>query len=108
MKERNPARHRSALVDPPERPRGRKARPVEQPPSLTVLITPHAKERMAERGIVDKDIWIILDRPDALEPSVGRRAVARKYCGARTLEVIFSREGKVALIQTAYWLERAG
>lgn len=108
VKERNPARHRSALVDPPERPRGRKARQVEQGPSLSIYVTPHAKERMGERGIVDKDIWIVLEKPDALEPSVGRRTIARKYCGARTLEVAFASEGKVAVIQTAYWLERTG
>lgn len=108
MKERNPARPQAALLNPPERARGRKARQVEQGPSLSIYVTPHAKERMGERGVVDKDIWIVLEKPDALEPSVGRRSTARKYCGARTLEVVFASEGKVAVIQTAYWLERAG
>jgi len=96
------------LLDPVEPTRGRKAQPVEVGPRITFYLTPHAKERMGERGIVDKDIRIVLEKPDALEPSLGRRSVARKFCGARTLEVIFGRDGKIAVIQTAYWLERAG
>ncbi len=108
MNPRKGARRQAPLLDPLEPARGRKARQVEQGPSLSIYVTPHAKERMGERGIVDKDIWIVLEKPDVLEPSVGRRTVARKYCGARTLEVVFASEGKVAVIQTAYWLERAG
>ena len=104
---RKGARRQAPLLDPLEPVRGRKARPVEEEPRISFYLTPHAKERMAERGIVHKDIGIVLEKPDALEPSLGRRSVARKYCGARTLEVIFGKDGKIAVIQTAYWLERA-
>lgn len=108
MNPRKGARRQAPLLDPMEPARSRKPPPVEEEPRVSFYLTPHAKERMGERGIVDKDIQIILERPDALEPSLGRRSVARKYCGARTLEVIFGRDGKVAVVQTAYWLERAG
>jgi len=105
---RKGAKRQAPVLDPMEPARGRKARPVEEEPRGSFYLTPHAKERMGERGIVEKDIQIVLEKPDALEPSVGRRSVARKYCGARTLEVVFDKDGKVAVIQTAYWLERAG
>ena len=105
---RKGARRQAPLLDPLEPARGRKGRPVGEGPGISFYLTPHARERMEDRGIVDKDIRIVLEKPDALEPSLGRRSVARKYCGARTLEIIFGRDGKVAVIQTAYWLERAG
>lgn len=109
MNPRKGARRQAPLLDPLEPARGRKARAVEEGgPGVSFYLTPHARERMGERGIVDRDIRIVLEKPDALEPSLGRRSVARKYCGARTLEVIFGKDGKVAVIQTAYWLERIG
>lgn len=108
MNPRKGAKRQAPVLNPMEPARARKARPVEEEPRGSFYLTPHAKERMEERGIVEKDIQIVLEKPDALEPSVGRRSVARKYCGARTLEVVFGKDGKVAVIQTAYWLERAG
>ena len=108
MSARKPERHQGALLDRLEPGRGRPRRSTEESSGVTFYLTPHAKERMGERGIVDKDIQIVLEKPDALEPSIGRRSAARKYCGARTLEVVFGKDGKVAVIQTAYWLERAG
>ena len=107
---RKGARRQAPLLDPPEPApaRGRRVPPVEEEPRISFCLTPHAKERMAERGILDKDIQIVLEKPDALEPSLGRRTVARKYCGARTLEVVFHRDGKISVVQTAYWLERVG
>ena len=108
MNVRKHPRHQGALLDRLEPGRGRPRRPVEESPRRGFYLTPHAKERMQDRGIVDKDIEIVLEKPDALEPSLGHRSVARKYCGARMLEVIFGKDGKVAVIQTAYWLERTG
>lgn len=108
MNARKHPRHQAALLDRLEPGRGRPRRSVEESPRRGFYLTPHAKERMQERDIVEKDIQIVLEKPDALEPSLGHRSVARKYCGARTLEVIFGKDGKVAVVQTAYWLERTG
>lgn len=67
-------------------------------------ITKHALLRMQQRGIDENSIASIIQNPDETSDSFGRRKLARKTIGDRTLEVVYIKEDEIIVI-TVYWLE---
>ena len=69
------------------------------------IFTTHVVVRMRQRGIRRLDIRRTVYDPDQVIPSFRGRRVAQRRIGTRTLEVVFTREGRATVIVTAYWLE---
>ncbi len=67
-------------------------------------ITKHALLRMEQRGIDENSIASIIQNPDETIDSFGRRKLARKRIGDKTLEVVYIKEDDIIVI-TVYWLE---
>lgn len=67
-------------------------------------ITKHATLRMQERGIDENTVASTILNPDETSESFGRRKLARKTIGDKTLEVVYIKEDDVIVI-TVYWLE---
>ncbi len=69
-----------------------------------MIITKHALIRMEQRGIDESIISSAILNPDETSDSFGRRKLARKTIGGKTLEVVYIKEDDITVI-TVYWLE---
>lgn len=67
-------------------------------------LTKHALFRMQQRGIEENDVASTILSPDDIGESFGRRRLARKKIGDKTLEVVYIEEDDKVVI-TVYWLE---
>lgn len=67
-------------------------------------ITKHALIRMQQRGIDENSVASTILNPDETSDSFGRRKLARKTIGDKTLEVVYIKEEDIIVI-TVYWLE---
>jgi hypothetical protein len=67
-------------------------------------ITKHALLRIQQRGIDENSLASIIQNPDETCDSFGRRKLARKRIGDKTLEVVYIKEDDIIVI-TVYWLE---
>jgi hypothetical protein len=68
-------------------------------------LTNNAQARMLDRGIREADIQAAIESPEQLAPCMEKCWHARKALGARTLEIIFTRDLLQVRIITAYWQE---
>ncbi len=66
--------------------------------------TNHALLRMQQRGIDENDVASAILNPDETGGSFGKRKLARKAIGDKTLEVVYIKEDDIIVI-TVYWLE---
>jgi hypothetical protein len=66
--------------------------------------TKHALFRMQQRGIDENSVASAIISPDEAGDSFGRRKLARKTIGDKTLEVVYIKEDDIIVI-TVYWLE---
>lgn len=66
--------------------------------------TKHALFRMQQRGIDETIVGSAILNPDETGDSFGRRKLARKTIGDKTLEVVYIKEDDIIVI-TVYWLE---
>ncbi|MCZ7391810.1 MAG: DUF4258 domain-containing protein [Candidatus Methanoperedens sp.] len=69
-----------------------------------MMITKHALLRMQQRGIDENKVASAIQNPDDTSDSFGRRRLARKTIGDKTLEVVYIKEDDIIVI-TVYWLE---
>ncbi len=67
-------------------------------------LTKHALFRMQQRGIEENDVASTILSPDDTGESFGRRRLARKKIGDKTVEVVYIEEDDKVVI-TVYWLE---
>jgi hypothetical protein len=72
---------------------------------MKIEFTNNAQARMLDREIRKADILAAIDSPEKLVPCMEKCWHARKPFGARTLEVIFTRDRLQTQIITAYWQE---
>ncbi|MBU3968161.1 MAG: DUF4258 domain-containing protein [Euryarchaeota archaeon] len=57
-----------------------------------MIITKHALLRMQQRGIDENIVASAILNPDETSDSFGRRKLARKTIGGKTLEVVYKRK----------------
>jgi len=69
-----------------------------------MIITKHALLRMHQRGIGENIVASTILNPDETSDSFGKRKLARKTIGDKTLEVVYIKEEDIIVI-TVYWLE---
>lgn len=69
-----------------------------------MIITKHALFRMQQRGIDENSVTSTILNPDETGDSFGKRKLARKTIGDKTLEVVYIKEEDIIVI-TVYWLE---
>jgi hypothetical protein len=69
-----------------------------------MIITKHALLRMQQRGIDENSVTSAILNPDETSDSFGKRKLARKTIGDKTLEVVYIKEEDIIVI-TVYWLE---
>ncbi|HLB72306.1 MAG: DUF4258 domain-containing protein [Candidatus Methanoperedens sp.] len=69
-----------------------------------MIITKHALFRMQQRGIDENSVASTILNPDETGDSSGKRKLARKTIGDKTLEVVYIKEEDIIVI-TVYWLE---
>jgi hypothetical protein len=72
---------------------------------MKLEFTNNAQARMLDREIRKPDILAAIESPERLVPCMEKCWHARKPFGARTLEVIFTRDRLQTQIITAYWQE---
>ena len=71
---------------------------------IGMKFTNHALFRMQQRGIDTASVGSAILYPDETSDSFGRRKLARKTIGDRTLEVVYIKEEDITVI-TVYWLD---
>jgi Domain of unknown function (DUF4258) len=72
---------------------------------MKLEFTNNALARMLDREIRQADILAAIESPEQLVPCMEKCWHARKSFGARTLEVILTRDLLQTQIITAYWQE---
>jgi hypothetical protein len=72
---------------------------------MGITYTDHARMRMRQRDIAEKDTEMVLSSPNSAFSSFGGRKCLRKTIGDKTLEVVFVKENDQTVLVTAYWLE---
>ncbi len=72
---------------------------------MEIVFTEHAKERLSQRDIKEKDIIQTLKNPDRILKSFGGRKIAQKKFKGKILEVVFKEEKDRLVVITNYWLE---
>ncbi len=72
---------------------------------MEITFTEHARDRLIQRNIKEKQVIQALKNPDKILKSFGRRKIAIKRFKEKTLEVVFKEEKDILVIITNYWLE---
>ena len=72
---------------------------------MRIVLTEHARDRLSQRNIRERDVIQTLKNPDRILKSFGRRKIAVKSIKEKTLEVVFREEKDILIIITSYWLE---
>ena len=66
---------------------------------MRIIYTIHARKRMLERGIGEKEVELTLSNPDFVEESLNKTLVASKKIGERILKIIYSlQDNKIIII----------
>ena len=68
-----------------------------------IVFTKHAKDRMEERKISEKDIEKVLENPDYIQRE-SHRIIARRKINREIIEVIYLIEDNKKIILTCYSL----
>ncbi len=69
----------------------------------------HARKRMRERSIADRDVEEVLARPqEVILTRNGRKAAYRRIQGSRYIVVIFEQKGEDFIVVTAVKVNRNG
>lgn len=66
-----------------------------------IVFTKHAKDRMEERKISEKDIEKVLENPDYIQRE-SRRIIVRRKINREIIEVIYLIEDNKKIILTCY------
>lgn len=72
---------------------------------MEIVFTEHAKDRLFQRNIKEKEVRQTLKNPDRILKSFGRRKIAQKRFQEKILEVVFREEKGIIIVITNYWLE---
>lgn len=72
---------------------------------MKIVLTEHARDRLSQRNIREKEVIQTLKNPDRILKSFGRRKIAVKNIKDKTLEVVFREEKDILIVITSYWLE---
>ena len=72
---------------------------------MRIVLTEHARDRLSQRNIRERDVIQTLKNPDRILKSFGRRKIAVKSIKEKTLEVVFREEKNILIVITSYWLE---
>jgi len=67
-----------------------------------IIFTKHAKDRLIERGISEKQIESVIANPDYAGRAFDNKLVARKKIGTKTVEIVYAVEGNNIIIITCY------
>lgn len=70
---------------------------------MQIIFTKHAKARMSEREITEKEIKSAIENPDIIKESFRERNTARRKFPQGTLEVIYKEAAGKFIIITGYW-----
>lgn len=69
---------------------------------MKIIYTLHARTRMLERGIDEKDVELILSNPDFVGESKDKTLIASKRIKNKTIKIIYSLQGNKIIIITVY------
>ena len=69
---------------------------------MEIVYTLHAKMRMLERMINEKEIEYILSNPDFVDEGRDKTLVASKIIGDKIIKVIYILQGNKIIVITAY------
>jgi len=69
---------------------------------MRIIYTFHARTRMLERGINEKNVELILSEPDFVEEGKDKTLIASKRINERTIKIIYSLQGNKIIIITVY------
>lgn len=70
--------------------------------NMKIVFSKHAKERLRERKIKEKDVIWALFAPDWYQPAHQNRIRIKKKIGKRVLEVIYYEEENAIIVITCY------
>jgi hypothetical protein len=70
---------------------------------MEIIFTEHARTRLKERGISEKDVQTAITSPDKTLPGYANKRVIQKKIKNKNLVVIFVSENKSKIIITTYW-----
>ena len=70
-----------------------------------MIVTRHAREQMAKRGITVDDVKLALNRPigDPLPGDLGKIRINGKASNDRVLSVVYATNSAEVVIVTVYW-----
>lgn len=71
---------------------------------MKIIFTEHAKQRIKERKIEEKDVIYTLFAPDKYQPTYHDRICVSKKIGNKTLEIIYTEEKEKMIVITCYYL----
>ncbi len=66
----------------------------------SIIYDRHAKRRMKERGVTEKEVETAISEPEYIEASIKGRQNAYKFIGGRFLRVTFKKESNNILVIT--------
>jgi hypothetical protein len=69
---------------------------------MEIIYTLHARMRMLERMIDEKEIEFILLNPDFVDEGRDKTIVASKIIGDKIIKIIYSLQGNKVIIITVY------
>lgn len=69
---------------------------------MRLVYTVHARKRMLERGIGEKDVEFIISFPDSVEEGLSQALLAAKGLGGREIKIIYRFQDNKIIIITVY------
>lgn len=70
---------------------------------MPIILTHHARERMALRGVTPEMVEEVIFTPDRTEPGVGDRVLAFKQVPRGLLKVVYRVEGGAHIVISTIW-----
>lgn len=67
---------------------------------MKIIYTLHARMRMLERFVAEKDVELILSDPDFVKEGRNKTLIASKRVDSKTIKVIYSLQGNKVIIIT--------
>lgn len=71
---------------------------------MKVIFTEHARKRLKERKIEEKDVIYTLFTPDKYQPTHSNRICVSKKISSKILEIIYTEEKEKMIVITCYYL----
>jgi hypothetical protein len=75
---------------------------------IRITFLPHALERMAEYGVAEEEVRLVVGQPDAEGTANLGRRYAQKVIGHRRIRVVYNRGTDEAVVVTVMLLRREG